>query len=255
MIFERRLQTVYCLQYRMKVEKKKAKPSAIVKVRSMLKLNQAEFALQIMELLPADKHLSTAFISAWETGRRPCPADCVNIIAKLGNVPISFMYGETDEFGRRIDEEYLKEERIFELTFEQLPAYDRKPVYVEFLQHQKENAWGLYTDNTEEIIFTDCIISVNENNRNKMKIYAREPVHVIPKEDLFHKKLDLNSVYEAESVYIVMASPDPQIRAMYNGWYSHNANHTALQSEAGLVLPYSGLGVSYMAYYKTNFPV
>ena len=62
------------------------------------------------------------------------------------------------------------------------------------------------------------------------------------------KSLSIQELMNREPVYIQMNSADSSIRSLYDGWYHHNENKTALINNEGLVLPYSGLKKAYLAY-------
>lgn len=231
------------------MRKRKVEPQKIAKARISLGMTQNELAIQLMELIPTDRRISAMQISSWETGRRPCPEAYLQEIARMSNVPVEEFYYEPKVL-EGDDTSVVFDERTVQIPFENLYLYDKKPVYVVFENYQRPSAWGLYSRNTSEVIFTDYIISVTEKEREKLSFYYQEPQYKIPYSEFFHRKLDLNYLFSAERVYVVMDSPDEEIRRMYNGWYKHNNEHTSLQKEDnGIALPYAGLGVSYMAYY------
>ncbi len=82
----------------------------------------------------------------------------------------------------------------------------------------------------------------------KVKIYPAKPAFIgtsAPKS----KSLALaNNARQHEQVYIKMTTSDTEVHALYDGWYKKNETDTGFINSSGLVLPYSGYGLSYVAY-------
>ena len=59
----------------------------------------------------------------------------------------------------------------------------------------------------------------------------------------------MKEMLSSKRVYISMLNSDQAIRAKYDGWYRHNEDKTYLiQAGSGLILPYEGLNITFMAY-------
>lgn len=227
---------------------RKVVPHRLALVRQELNWTQGQMAYQINENLDTNKRITAVTVSNWETGRRRCPDKYVPIITKIGNVDASFLYGDD------IVAELPEEEDLTIVTAETLSKYDRQPLYVEFLDYQHENGWCLYSKELNKLIFTDRVMTLYPKyiTSNSIKLYSKQPLYSINEDVNYTKKCDLYSVMKADMVYVVVNNMDPVIRAKYNGWYQHNATHTALQNSTGHILPYEGLGISYMAYNATK---
>lgn len=223
------------------MKRKMIVPIRICHARAKVGLTQKEFAIQIRERIPSDRHLSTSIISAWETGRRRCPEKYAEAIATICGVTTAFLFAEEDIPQASISQR---------VEIESLSNYDGLPVFVEYNNFQRENGWGIVSVETSTVVFKDYIIDWNELSKQSVSIYEKADMYCVPNKELFHRKLELRHLLEAELVYIVMCSSDDTVKALYNGWYRHNETHTALINSEGCVLPYNGLGVSFMAYYN-----
>lgn len=225
-------------------------PSRIVKARKSLNMTQAQFAANIREHLPEDGTISAILVSAWETGRRNCRAEVLEIISNLSGYPIDYFHGLCDEKGEATVRKNQLDNlhNLKEISFENIYQYDQLPVYVEFMEHQHPSGWALVDFANKELVFTRYVIKINSKNFSMIKIYENKPFYDFSQEELAYKRLDLGTLFTLNRVYVVMNSIDPVVRAKYNGWYSHNGDKTALQNHIGLVLSYDGLGIAYNAY-------
>lgn len=225
-------------------------PSRIAKARKTLCMTQGQFAINIREHLPEEDAISAILVSSWETGRRTCRPEIVKIIAKLTGYPEDYFYGKCDENGNPTISPYssIGQENLMEISPETLYQFDKKPVYVEFMEYQHPNGWALVDYNSKELVFTKYIIKINPRNLVSLRFYEHRPYYDLSQEMLTNKRLDLGTLFTMNRVYVIMNTADPVIRAKYNGWYSHNADRTALQNHIGIVLSYDGLGISYNAY-------
>lgn len=234
------------------LERSKPIPSRLAKARKTLDMTQAQFAANIRENLPSDRTVSTIMVSSWETARRDCKPYIVKIIAKLSGFPEDYFYGLCDENGNEETYKYVDDIDGAEIiTRDSLYLYDLKPVYVEFLEHQHVDSWALVNMGSNELVFTENVLKLNARTLSQIRLRRHKPYYAFTQEELAIKKLDLGSVFSSKRVYVVMICSDAAIRAKYNGWYSHNGDHSALQNHIGLVLSYDGLGISYNAYPDT----
>jgi hypothetical protein len=133
------------------------------------------------------------------------------------------------------------------LVPEQYPQYDKKPVYVVFLNMKRENQWGLLDCSSGCVIFSDrtvCALS--------------EPIELYPLEAYdfpayFKRRSKPISAAKFQHMegefWVEVASMDDAIRHEYNGWYIFNKHRSAIINvNNGLILPIRGFGLSYKCY-------
>lgn len=224
-------------------------PARIALLRSEMGMKQTDFADQLSELL--GKKFSPSVISMWETNRRSMPDKYVEPVAKFFGVSVAYLLGQTND---KTSEEptiltmAAQETDKIEIPTEHLYKYDRRPVYVEFTGFEHENGWGLYDREKNAIVFVDFILKIKSKLPDNVRLYSNPPKYDI--NGLFddYKPLDMIRIFYLDCVYIRMNTCDRAVQNLYNGWYHHNENHTALVNNEGNVLSYDGLNKWYTAY-------
>jgi DNA-binding transcriptional regulator YiaG len=134
-----------------------------------------------------------------------------------------------------------------QLVPEQYARYDKKPVYVVFLNMKRENQWGLLDYGGGCVVFMDrtaCALS--------------EPIELYPLEaydfpTYFKRRSKPISAAKFQHLegefWVEVASMDDAIRHEYNGWYIFNKHRSAIINvNNGLILPIRGFGLSYKCY-------
>lgn len=233
-------------------------PQRIAYIREKKGLTQLKLAEELTEF-EGGTSFSQNMIAMWESGRRTVQENKVKILSAYFSVSIAYLYGLTDNPDEEFSDEILsgvvklknpdEELSKLEIAFENLYKYDGQPVFVEFLDFSYKSAWGLYDRKQEKIFFIDMEIFVSYLKRShNVKIYIMRPNFFSSYAEEIKKPLDMARLLNLSRVYVKMKTTDREICAQYNGWYRHNENHTALINSNGLVLPYTGLAVSYNAY-------
>ena len=219
--------------------------------------NQQELAMDFSSFLGRKTDYALTTISAWELGRKNPPIATLYKLADYFDVSVDYLCGlsssrKGQSDGVRFDEkssderdEILKES-ILLLSKEELKKYDGLPIFVSFKKMEYKSQWGLLNYSSQTIKFLtfdiplgkyDIVISAyplpNEMYFNFWKLHA----------------YSLPQMLQANKFWIEIYSNDDEIKGLYNGWYGHNENRTAIINlNNGLVLPYTGLNVSYVAY-------
>lgn len=178
-------------------------------------------------------------ISSWESRKRPVPLKYLHCLCDIFSVSEEYLLGEDDI---QIDEPVFKP-----LDTKCLHAYDKQPIYVEFTDYSHQSGWAIYSHAESSFTFLDKKILYIDLQRLKTVLYTFDPNRAIDK-TLRPKSITLKELFIAQNVYIMMITQDAEIRNLYNGWYRHNENHSALINSDGLVLPYGGFKKSYNAY-------
>jgi len=213
--------------------------------------SQEEFLRQLSA--KADKPLSSTNASLWMTGRRHIPRKYAPFIAEIFGVTQAYLFGRTNDPHSTVEQEEPKgDETFYEIIPAQLYAYEEKPIYVTFGLFEHEDGWAIYNRRRGLFIFAEDTVKEATIKKIGAKLYVRDISDL--RDPLIHRKsLDYNGLMNAKNgVYIIMNTSNVAVRKLYNGWYVHNENHTALINNDGLVLPYEGLKKAYNAYTYNN---
>ena len=223
-------------------------------------INQKEFSDALSELTA--KPVTQANISLWATGRRNVPGKYLQPICEILGVSDAYLLGMTDDRNATFADvatetvtSKAEEGHNYEIEYAQLFAYDNCPVFIAFPNMQYEDAWSIYDRATSTFTFKDKTLSEKEMRSLGVKFYISDIRNL--DDPLSHRKaLDFQGMMNANDyIYVSMKSSDPVVHALYDGWYRHNEDHTALINEKAHVLPYTGYKVGYVAYayrYKAN---
>ena len=131
------------------------------------------------------------------------------------------------------------------ISVDDLPKYDGVPVFLRFTDYSRPDAWAIYNDLKKCMVTKNVVLFVSEL---KCEIYSYAPPEALKRSFAGYKPLSLSQVMSQERFWIQMSTPNPIVKAEYDGWYHHNENKTAIINAAGLVLPYDGLGVHFNAF-------
>lgn len=189
------------------------------------------------------KRLNIAFektnISHWESGRRAVPSKYIVLLCDILECDID------DLLEKRLE---VLGDNLYAIPPSILQKYNQKPVYVHFDTYNHADAWALVnaTGTDIELIFVDVTLKVRISSEG-LNYYAKEPIYNLP-EAALGKSLGYMELMGEYRVYVTMKTGDGEVMALYNGWYHHNENRTALIKDDGVVLPYSGLGKSFEAH-------
>lgn len=212
-------------------------PARLAVARNNMNLKQSDLAMRLSEIAVTDKPINPMTISFWETGSREVPEKYESALALALETDIKWLKGMETE----------AEYNEVEIPFPELYRYDGCPVWVEFERKEMKNAWGLYNHEKRRIIFTTYSLSM-QNVVPGIHFYEESPNAKNDSSKIRKASLSFDNMLNAKAVYVKMNTHNKEICGMYNGWYRHNEMHSALIKENGLILPYSGLGISYIAY-------
>lgn len=221
----------------------------IANLRIECKLTQHDLAIRLSEISKRKSSLSVATISSWETGRRHPSSDMLKALASLFGVSILYIQGLSDNRnGEPSDDDTSVSASVHSspevsvISRRELPLFDGKPVFVTFKDNKYLDQWGIYHGGKHAFIMRDFILKDNAASINEIFTFS-------PYAGYFPTKpLSMPKLHSCSQVYVIMATSDPNVQSMYNGWFSHNETHTCLINNVGLTLPYEGLNISYYAY-------
>lgn len=228
-------------------------PSRLAHTRTARGYTQKEFAELLTEASGAKKPIIDSVISMWETGRRPVSPKHNQAISSLLGVSIAYLVGlnndphkesiDTDLIVSSYKDQFNERE---EIPSDLLYAYDGLPIYVEFSNYEHVSGWGIYSDADQAIIMINQIIPKSTLNAS-VHLFRYNVVSAKSINDV-GRSLPLALVMTKDRVWIKMKSPDPVVRALYNGWYYPAPNGKCLINALGCVLPYDGLNITYTAH-------
>ena len=212
---------------------------------------QEELAEVLSEMQSRKKAISNLSVSGWETNDKFPPVATIISMCKLFNVSSDYLLGLSDDIGSsdKISAAATETKGIkpdYHIPLNDIASFDKEPVYVVFKNKQATNRWGIVDMSVKRIIFPDATLSFK--NAANCIIYSIAPSDERHAKYNLKRPLSLSQINKSETVWIEMISPAPEIKALYNGWYKHNEDHTALINSRGLALPYEGLSISYNAY-------
>lgn len=199
-------------------------------------------------------------ISQWELGRKKPPMDTMRALAEVLGVSVFYLTGDTDSMDPKAKPEpreddgepaakgmeiprTVKSEKIAPLDY---IYYDRKPVFVVFPNKEFADQWGIL-DMKRKVVST--LIGKVSLLNHAVSLFPYEVYSYPAYKKRIAKPIPMAKLDSAHQVWVEMNSSDDAVRNLYNGWYIHNQNHTALINISNnLVLTYAGYGVSYRAY-------
>lgn len=187
-------------------------------------------------------------ISLWERGRRDIPMKYLDILSDILKVDKDYLLGENVTkdgvaYSSHIDAKVGQEE----IPYSELFMYDGLPLFVEFINGDRENAWAIYDRMNGLLHFMNQKIKVNLNLSRMARFYLNADVYV-QYSSLYRNSLNMTQFMKAKNVFVRSISADPAIKNRIDGWYHHSTDKTYLLDGKGNTLEYSNLGVTYMAY-------
>lgn len=236
------------MQYKTRNGKKKVVYERLAYLIEKSGSSQAKFASDLTN--QSGHTVSPASVSLWITGRRSVPQKYIDDIANMFGVTEAYLLGMTDDPHKTwndIEKEGKKQEELYIIDRWQLYAYDRQPIYVTFENYDHEDGWAIYNRARQTFVFADDMIREDVLMRIGAKFHTKDITQLDDPLKL-RNSLDLHTLMTTKNIYVYMISADRYVHGMYDGWYHHNENHTALINNQGLVLPYTGLKKAYRAY-------
>lgn len=210
---------------------------ALLEYREQRGLTQEALAKKLSEKCGCN--VANSAISHWENGSRYVPMKYIDPLCEILSTSISEL---------TVQPQGKADASLFDVPSSMLSTYDKKPVWVHFDKYEKKDNWALVRVNSTdiELIFTDSVVKVTPRTEG-LSYSSKEPIHNLP-EGVLGKCMSLTEMKKELNVYVTLTTADVEMRALYNGWYTHNSTKTSLINSDGMVLPYSGLGKSYTAH-------
>lgn len=218
--------------------------------------NQTAFAKILSEFMMKDIPISPLTISSWENGSKYPSFLTIIYLAKFFDVSLDYLVGMSDietiathpnavvnkSSGNRT---ILPDETVIQPN--DLKKYDGQPIFVCFDDMQYQNQWGILNMARKRIQMKDVIVNIG-SFRCTYHSAAPQNERMDPA-GMMKKPYSLTQLMKQDKVWISMLSVDTYLQGLYDGYYMHNGNNSALVNcSNGLVLPYTGLGIAYNAY-------
>ncbi len=229
-------------------------PTRLAYARNFRKLSQVEVLNKINELSNSD--LKQSIYSQWETGRRTIAIKHNAVIAEALNTSLEYLTGLTDNINSIYGDLEIKtidideEDSKIKIDASELYRYDKKPLFVVPLDYSFSAGWGIFDKLTNTVTTLNGIIKLTKDSDLEFYVYGPSFINEIGIRT--KRRIDLRTVFECDYIYLESCSPDRVLRAQINGYYHHltngNNDKIALVSETGIILPYSGINISYIAY-------
>lgn len=229
------------------------KPGILSYLREQNNVTQAELADYLSKAIDQkyDYKVRSQLISLWETGRRPVPERYYKPLMDYYGVSLEYLCGMTDDpLGNESDGKDTSFSALYEnepIKTNDLHSYNGLPVFVVFRNFEHKAQWGILDETNMRVVFAHFTMSLIRYTTPKVDIYPMKPEYIgVPTEQV--SALSLGSALNHERIYIRMTTSDKEVHALYDGWYKKNETDTGFINSSGLVLPYSGYGLSYVAY-------
>ena len=182
-------------------------------------------------------------------------------IAEMFSVPIEELLGTNDLQNIRAQNSSLQDGAAQPIV-QSLDAnvispirygeYHAKPVIIVFANKKMPDQWGIMNCAANAItLMNGTTVSLSEPN---IELHALQSYDTASYYGAPMRAISIQRMFELNQVWVEMLTDDAEIRAIYNGWYVHNSNRSALISTAtGISLPYRGYGISYRAYTNPRY--
>lgn len=224
-------------------------------LRTERELLQRELAEKLSEYCGTRTVITASAVCCWEKGTRKPRIKTLNGIAEFFDVSILYLIGASNERGKYmpISESELNSEESCQIAPADLWRYDGKPLFVKFPRTSYPSMWGIYDAPNDTIVFTTKRLKnastvtcefFSKEQKTDPEYYSKSSSNL--------KKCTQEILMKCERVYVELHNPSEYIRGMYNGWYTHNNDHTCLIDSKGHMLEYAWNGDTYTAYYEIN---
>lgn len=215
-------------------------------------INQQTLANELREFTNGTWEVTAINISSYETGNRNPTLENLIVLARYFNTTVDYMVGLTDDpytsgeaVEKATNKDYspLKPDTL--IPYNCYSKYHEQPVFVVCPDTELHNRWALLDYHNSRLIFASEIRPITE----RTKLYCHVPFHAAYAGFNLPRPLNLTQLLDAETVWVELISTDRQACGKYNGWYRHNEDHSMIiNCSNGLLLPYTGIGLSYNAY-------
>ena len=236
----------------------------IQKLRSDKNWSQNDLALKLCEVMDQEEAMKPLTISSYETGKRLPTLPTLLGLSQLFEVSVDYLLGaDISDNKAKItkivtnDDDNAQASPILELDAKipvrEYEKYHGQPVFVKSSGSKPFiSRWGLLDYYKKEVIFVE-----------------NESINLTSEYELYNVKPSITSVLESEGIYVLnlgqlmklspesfvwveLLNADAETKGLYRGYYRHNSHKSCLIGTNGLTLPYSGLGISYNAYFVEN---
>lgn len=221
-------------------------------LRHQKKLTQQELANTLSEIENRGKTYSLLSVSGWESGDKYPSVKTVITLCEYFNVSSDYLLGFTNDPGNnkiisaaKTDVESEKKPNYI-VTYNELRAFHKEPIYVVFNDKSAEDGWGIYDAIKKRIVFSNQFLYITKELN--CTYYAHIPDELSSPNYSLKKRLTMGQMVKAKKVWIEMITTSEFIQGQYNGWYRINESGTCLINSQGLTLPFEGLNISFNAY-------
>ena len=236
--------------------------SRIAAARKAKGLTQSQLASLLADASERKRPYSICMISQWEMGRKKPTLTAFMALASTLGVSVAYLSGTTsspdqtvpdnpvvadaDSPSSSVGKEIPRIVRTEKIPVSEYVYYDKKPVFVVFPNKDFVDQWGILDAKRQSVI---TLIGKLSFTSHAMTLYPYEIYSYPAYKKRVAKPIPMAELNNAHQMWVEMNSCDDSIRNLYNGWYIHNQNHTALINISNnLVLSYSGYGIAYRVY-------
>lgn len=209
-------------------------------LRASKGVTQKEFLKSFSEYMDS-KAISVSSLSSWELGlKTPHDFSILIALAEYFDVTVDYLIGRVDEESYESLPSVLRNGKIHEISPDELPQYNDKPVFLEFYSESYGSLWSIYDAKNDQFITQKGIIK----NNSLMKYYISSQNYTNNEV----ASLTMDELLASTYAYIKYIGGDSVINSVYSGWYKVVAQKELVREGDGRVLPVTGLGITFIAY-------
>lgn len=228
--------------------------------------SQEELANKLGETLDLEEPMKALTISSYETGKRLPTLSTLLGLSKIFDVSVDYLLGsDVKETQKDIIKAISSDENTKSNPLE--IEYDIK---IAARDYEKYHGMPVFVKANEETTLFNPRWGLLDYYENKVLFAGGESITISKDYNLFRVKPSITSILETYGiyaynlgqlmqlstdtfVYVQLINADAETRGKFDGYYRHTSKKDCLiNSTNGCTLPYTGLGISYMAYNVTN---
>lgn len=219
--------------------------SRLKQLRENRNMSQETFAQSFAEYCQRDTKYSIMTLSNWETGRKLPTTEVIVQLARYYEVTTDYILGLSNDETKTSKDIVVSIDQRINIKFNDLPKYDKQPVYVKFPDsNQLQNQFGILDWSRQSVQFTNNTIIAA---KPEFLYYICMPPEELTIRNQMKHLLNLRDIKTLEQVYIQSLSSDPYTQGVISGWYRNDVSGKFLINDLGRTLSYEGLGVTYNA--------
>lgn len=210
--------------------------------------SQVDLAAKISDVIDRENNVTQSSVSMWETGRRDPSFEIIIALTHIFDCSVNYLRGVSNN---RYDTDNVEKSpyeinpNLYKLDAGDLARFDRQPVWIESPDQLFESQWVIVNLEEQSLIGVNRQFAMDEKNIQYFSFPLPNATSIA-----YYNNMPLNyeQFQNTQTFWVEIKSTSVELRSIYNGWWKHNEQHTAIINENGYVLPYNGYNKSYLVY-------